>query len=80
MDTAMVRRAGITPWSTVEEGGAAILKLATSPALEERSGRYFNGQREARAEAQAYDLEARRRLETISLELCAASGARAPGR
>ena len=77
MDTTMVRQAGITPWSTVEEGAAAILNLATSPALDGRSGLYFNGQIEARAEAQAYDREARRRLKAISLELtgCAASGA-----
>jgi NAD(P)-dependent dehydrogenase (short-subunit alcohol dehydrogenase family) len=69
MDTTMVRRAGITPWSTVEEGGEAILNLATSPALEGRSGLYFNGRNEARADAQAYDAEARRRLKAISLEL-----------
>jgi NAD(P)-dependent dehydrogenase (short-subunit alcohol dehydrogenase family) len=77
MDTAMVREAGIAPWSTVEEGADAILNLATSPALEGRSGLYFNGQREARAEAQAYDARARRSLETISQELtgCAAAGA-----
>jgi NAD(P)-dependent dehydrogenase (short-subunit alcohol dehydrogenase family) len=81
MDTTMVRQAGITPWSSVEEGAAAILNLATSPALEGRSGLYFNGQSEARADAQAYDAEARRRLQAISLELtgCAASsGSRLP--
>jgi NAD(P)-dependent dehydrogenase (short-subunit alcohol dehydrogenase family) len=48
MDTTMVRRAGITPWSSVKEGAEAILKLATSPALEGRNGLYFNGSREAR--------------------------------
>jgi NAD(P)-dependent dehydrogenase (short-subunit alcohol dehydrogenase family) len=69
MDTTMVRRAGVTPWSSVEEGADAILNLATSPALVGRSGRYFNGQREARAEAQAYDAAARRHLKAISLEL-----------
>jgi NAD(P)-dependent dehydrogenase (short-subunit alcohol dehydrogenase family) len=69
MDTSMVRQAGVTPSSSVEEGALAILNLATSPALEGRSGLYFNGQREARAEPQAYDTEARRRLEAISLEL-----------
>ena len=77
MNTTMVRAAGITPWSTVEEGAEAILNLATSPALEGRSGLYFNGQSEARADAQAYDAEARRRLKAISLELtgCAATAA-----
>jgi hypothetical protein len=69
MDTTMVRRAGITPWSSVEEGAEAILNLATSPALEELSGLYFNGLREARADGQAYDAKARQRLKAISLEL-----------
>ena len=30
MDTSMVRRAGVTPLSSVEEGARAILNLATS--------------------------------------------------
>jgi NAD(P)-dependent dehydrogenase (short-subunit alcohol dehydrogenase family) len=69
MDTSMVRRAGVTPMSSVEEGAEAILQLVASPSLGDRSGRYFNGQREARADAQAYDAEARRRLNAISVEL-----------
>jgi NAD(P)-dependent dehydrogenase (short-subunit alcohol dehydrogenase family) len=69
MDTTMVRRAGITPLSSVEEGAEAILNLATSPALEGRSGLYFNGLQKARANGQAYDAEARQPLEAISLEL-----------
>ena len=68
MNTAMVRQFG-TPMSTVEEGADAILKLAMSPDLERRSGLYFNGQREAKADAQAYDAEARQRLRTLSLKL-----------
>ena len=69
MDTTMVRRAGVTPVSTVEQGAEAILNLAMSPALEGRSGLYFNGLREARAHSQAYDAEARHRLWSLSLEL-----------
>ena len=69
MDTTMVRRAGITPASSVEQGAEAILNLATSPGLEGRSGLYFNGLREARADGQAYDAKARQRLREISLEL-----------
>ena len=69
MDTTMVRRAGVTPVSTVEQGAEAILNLAVSPALEGRSGLYFNGLREARAHSQAYDAEARQRLRALSLEL-----------
>jgi NAD(P)-dependent dehydrogenase (short-subunit alcohol dehydrogenase family) len=69
MNTTMVRQAGVTPWSTVEEGADAILNLATSPALEGRSGLYFNGLREARADAQAYDPAARRELRALSRQL-----------
>jgi NAD(P)-dependent dehydrogenase (short-subunit alcohol dehydrogenase family) len=68
MDTKMVRDFG-TPRSTVEEGALAILKLATSAGVEGRSGLYFNGQEEARADAQAYEPEARQRLKRLSLEL-----------
>ena len=65
----MVRRAGVTPVSTVEEGARAILNLAMSPSVEGQTGLYFNGLREARAHAQAYDPDARRRLQALSLEL-----------
>ena len=69
MNTTMVRRAGVTPMSSVEEGAEAILNLAVAPGLEERSGRYFNGLRDARANGQAYDDAARQRLRAISVEL-----------
>ncbi|RWN12613.1 SDR family NAD(P)-dependent oxidoreductase [Mesorhizobium sp.] len=75
MDTTMVRQAGITPWSSVETGADAILNLAISPALEGRSGLYFDGQREARADAQAYDEKNRSRLRALSLELTGQSSA-----
>ena len=69
MDTSMVRRAGVTPLSTVEEGAQAIFNLAISPKVEGQTGLYFNGLREAKAQAQAYDPDARRRLQALSLEL-----------
>jgi NAD(P)-dependent dehydrogenase (short-subunit alcohol dehydrogenase family) len=69
MDTTMVRRAGVKPWSTVEEGAEAILNLAMSPKLEGRSGLYFNGLAEARADPQAYDGAARKQLRRLSEEL-----------
>ena len=65
----MVRRAGVTPLSTVEEGAQAILNLATSPAVEGQTGLYFNGLHEAKAQAQVYDRNARRQLQTLSLQL-----------
>jgi NAD(P)-dependent dehydrogenase (short-subunit alcohol dehydrogenase family) len=69
MDTTMVRESGVAPSSTVEKGAEAILRLATSPELEGKSGLYFDGLREARPDAQAYDARARRRLREVSLRL-----------
>ncbi|TWT14009.1 SDR family NAD(P)-dependent oxidoreductase [Reyranella sp. CPCC 100927] len=69
MDTTMVRRSGMPPSSTVEEGAEAILNLALSPQLEGRGGLYFNGLRETRADAQAYDAQARAQLRQLSLRL-----------
>lgn len=79
MNTSMVRRAGVTPMSSVEEGAEAILNLAASPSMAGRSGRYFNGLREARADAQAYDEAARQRLRAISLELTGLGGTNKDG-
>lgn len=69
MNTKMVTEAGIGPQSTVEEGAEAIWRLATSPELERVSGRFFDGLREARAHAAAYDARQRRRLRELALEL-----------
>jgi NAD(P)-dependent dehydrogenase (short-subunit alcohol dehydrogenase family) len=69
MNTTMVRRAGVSPMSKVETGAEAILQLAVSPTIEGKSGLYFNVMNEARANPQAYDAEARRKLRALSLEL-----------
>ena len=61
------------PLSTVEEGARAILNLAASPGVEGQTGLYFNGLREAKAQAQAYDPDARRQLKVLSLELTGVS-------
>jgi len=74
MNTTMVRQFG-TPMSTVEEGADAIMRLAASPEMEGKTGLYFNGQREAKADAQAYDAAARQKLRALSFEL---AGLRAP--
>ena len=69
MNTTMVRAGGITPISTVEQGGAAILHLAVGDDVSGNSGLFFNGMNQAQANAQAYDAAARRRLRELSLEL-----------
>jgi NAD(P)-dependent dehydrogenase (short-subunit alcohol dehydrogenase family) len=69
MDTTMVRLSGVRPISTVEQGGAAILQLVNEPAFAGRSGLYFSGMQESRADRQAYDEDARRRLRGLSFDL-----------
>jgi NAD(P)-dependent dehydrogenase (short-subunit alcohol dehydrogenase family) len=69
MNTKMVSEAGIRSQSTVEEGAGAIVHLATTPDLENVSGRYFDRRRESRPLATAYDPAARRKLRSLSLEL-----------
>jgi NAD(P)-dependent dehydrogenase (short-subunit alcohol dehydrogenase family) len=69
MDTKMVIDAGVTPASSVQEGLEATWRLAADPSVEGVTGAYFNGTREVRADAQAYDLDARRRLRELSQRL-----------
>ncbi len=75
MNTTMVREGGITPISTVEQGGEAILHLAVGDDVEGKSGLFFNGMQQAKANPQAYDQIARRRLRALSLELTGLSAA-----
>src|ERR1700692_4914200 len=69
MNTTMVRAGGITPVSTVEQGGDAILHLVDGDDVANKSGLFFNGMNEAKANPQAYDATARQRLRALSLEL-----------
>lgn len=69
MDTSMVRADGITPISTVVDGANAILHLAADPRTAKVSGAFYDGLRPARANAQAYDTNARRRLRALSFDL-----------
>ena len=67
MDTPMVTGGGRTPRSTVAEGADAVMQLVTSPDI--GSSGYFSGLRRSRANAQAYDEEARAKLRRLSEEL-----------
>lgn len=69
MDTKMVRETFGYSMSSVRQGTDAVVRLAVSPDLEGVTGRYFDGQREARPDAQAYDPVARKRLWDLSVEL-----------
>jgi hypothetical protein len=69
MNTTMVRAGGIAPMSTVEQGGEAILHLVAGDDVADRSGLFFNGMNEMKANAQAYDGQARAKLRELSLRL-----------
>ena len=59
-----------SPISTIADGVEATSRLLTAPA-DEVAGRYFNVLREARADPQAYEADARRRLRELSDRLTA---------
>ena len=69
MPTHMVLEAGIRPTSSLEEGLEATLRLVADAELDGVTGRYFDGLREARADAQAYDIDARKRLRELTERL-----------
>ena len=70
MPTKMVREAGTTPVSSLDEGVRATLRLIADPALDGVTGRYFDGPAEAAPHPQARDAAARRRLRDLSDQLC----------
>ncbi|WP_019927993.1 SDR family NAD(P)-dependent oxidoreductase [Nocardia sp. BMG111209] len=70
MDTTMVREFGGSPLSTVDEGGDAVLRLISEDVP---NGAYFNGRKQARADAQAYDSAARAELRRRTADLIAAA-------
>jgi len=74
MPTKIVLHARGSAISTLEEGVEATVRLAANAELDGVTGRYFNGQNEARAHPQAYDPDARRRLRELSARLAGATG------
>jgi NAD(P)-dependent dehydrogenase (short-subunit alcohol dehydrogenase family) len=66
MPTGMVRRAGVEPRSTIDEGADAVMQLVVGDI---EGGQFFRGLEPARAHAQAYDPESRERLRRLSQEL-----------
>ena len=73
MPTKMVLAARGSAVSTLDEGVEAVVRLVADPALDGVTGAYFNGTREAGAEAQAYDGDARRALRELSDRLTGAA-------
>jgi NAD(P)-dependent dehydrogenase (short-subunit alcohol dehydrogenase family) len=69
LDTGMVRAAGITPLGPVSQGVDSILHVLDAALNRQTTGAYFDQQRIARADAQAYDLTVRRALQAQTAEL-----------
>ena len=69
MPTKMVLRNGVDPIDTIEDGVEATARLALDPALDGKTGRFYDRQREAQPHEQAFDPVARRELWLRSLEL-----------
>ena len=74
METKMVRDHIGRARSTVSEGVEALTRLAVGSELEGTTGAFFDGLDESRADGQAYDPEARRRLWDLSEELTVTRG------
>jgi NAD(P)-dependent dehydrogenase (short-subunit alcohol dehydrogenase family) len=73
MPTKMVLEAGRTPQDSLETGIESTMRLIADPALDGVSGRFFDRMAEGRADPQAYDSDARRRLRELSEELVGAA-------
>ncbi|MDX1493257.1 MAG: SDR family NAD(P)-dependent oxidoreductase [Longimicrobiales bacterium] len=67
MPTGMVRRLGVEPRATIDEGADAVMNLIVSDDIE--GGQFFNQMEPVRAHDQAYDMESRRRLRELSRRL-----------
>jgi len=66
MDTTLVREAGASARSTVDEGATAVMQQVTGTV---QSGQYYNGLQLSRPNAQASDEGARAKLRQLSNQL-----------
>ncbi|GAB3131537.1 SDR family NAD(P)-dependent oxidoreductase [Microbispora hainanensis] len=71
MPTAMSARSGMEVVDTLEKGVAATRRLVDAPELAGITGRYFDGEKEARASEEAYDPDYRRRLGELTRKMLA---------
>ncbi|GII54189.1 3-oxoacyl-ACP reductase [Planotetraspora thailandica] len=69
MPTTMSARSGMEVVDSLEKGVAATWRLVDAPELAGVTGRYFDGEAEARASEEAYDPGYRRRLGELTQKL-----------
>jgi NAD(P)-dependent dehydrogenase (short-subunit alcohol dehydrogenase family) len=67
--TFMPTKIVANPISTIEDGVRATMRLVADESLSSVTGKYFDGVREAKADPQAYDVEARAKLRALSERL-----------
>lgn len=67
MATSMVLNRGGTPFTTIDEGADPVLQVITSPVA--GTGNYYMQAENREAAEQAYDVDARRRLHALAMEL-----------
>ncbi|GGK87796.1 3-oxoacyl-ACP reductase [Sphaerisporangium melleum] len=68
LDTGMTREAGINPWSTVQEGVDAVLRVIEA-GQNGTTGHFFDGSRPTRAHQDAYAPKVRQRLRALTGQL-----------
>ncbi|MDX3854118.1 SDR family NAD(P)-dependent oxidoreductase [Streptomyces sp. AK02-01A] len=66
MPTAMSRASGMDVVGSLEQGVVATRRLVDAPELAGVTGRYYDGEKEARAAAEAYDPDYRKRLAALT--------------
>jgi NAD(P)-dependent dehydrogenase (short-subunit alcohol dehydrogenase family) len=66
MPTKIVLAARGSASSTLEEGVQALVHLISDPALDDVTGRFYNGLHPSRPDPQAFDEDARRRLRELT--------------
>ena len=71
MDTAMIRESQVRPLSTVADGGGAVLRLITDPAMAALNGEFLSGTTVSTAMPRAYDPEFRRALRDVTVRMLA---------
>lgn len=69
MDTPMVTDSGRRPMASVQDGANALMQLAVGTSVAGKTGVYYNQMNEGRANQQAYDAAARKRLWDLSEQL-----------
>lgn len=67
MDTTMIKKIGLQPRTSVDEGREAVMSLITAPTLD--VGAFYVGAKRGTPHAQAGDAQARAKLMALSAEL-----------